>query len=347
MLKLINAGIEDRTLIYNIKRESIKSYVETVWGWDETYQKNTFEKDFREIRHQLIVLDDIAGYVAMKETEKGIHLNEIHLIVSFQGRGIGSTLLEELKRKHHHITLGCFKQNIRAKAFYLKQNFEIVGESETHYMLEYIEPHERVYRKLQTAGHGGWGGNNYENRMLGWDEHIEIILNKTGLKKGSVLEMGSGAGDVCIKLHDLGFTCTGVEISDTAVNWSVEKAGERAIEFYCDSVCNQTLLMNQHFDLVLDANCLHCLFDEDRELFYRNAQRLLKKEGYFIVSSVILKEVNDETPTVSPIGRCVLSETAIVEEVRNHFELETYYVTEHSNHNHFWGFCKLKNKELS
>ena len=44
--KIRFATPDDYDLIYALKTESIRPYVEKIWGWDEDYQKKDFDGDF-------------------------------------------------------------------------------------------------------------------------------------------------------------------------------------------------------------------------------------------------------------------------------------------------------------
>lgn len=198
-----------------------------------------------------------------------------------------------------------------------------------------MNQHELAYQALKAKGYGGWGGQNYEDRMEGWDQQLIQILDKISLKSGQLLELGSGAGDVCIKLESYGFTCTGLEFSETAVKWSQEKSKQR---FICGSATDPNILEGESFDIILDGNCLHCII-ENRDLFYKNVRRLLKSEGYFVLSSVIEKP--GFKANVSHIERCILSEEALEKEAIQYFTLESKWITVHSDHHHYWGIFRV------
>jgi len=207
------------------------------------------------------------------------------------------------------------------------------------------DQHEVIYKKLQASGYNGWGGSMYEARMSGWDNDLKKLFEVDPMASGSILEMGCGAGDVSIKLAQMGFELTGVDISQTAIEWAKDKAKEKAlpIEFLAMSVADETLLEGNRYDLIIDGTCLHCLFNEDRTAFYSNVKRLISDKGYFFVSSVILSNPNAEIPQVSAVERCVLSEEQLELEIHNAgFSKVKSWNTHHEKHGHYWGVFQLK-----
>lgn len=129
--------------IYHIKKSSVISYVEKIWGWDEEFQRNDFERDFSNIEQFSVIKVDekICGFVQIYEHDNTIELVEIHLIPEKQGNGIGSNiiqkLLERAKNENKTFRLGCFKENIRAKKLYLKLGFVLTETTDTHNIFVY------------------------------------------------------------------------------------------------------------------------------------------------------------------------------------------------------------------
>lgn len=206
-----------------------------------------------------------------------------------------------------------------------------------------INEHDLVYKKLQEQGHEGWGGNKYESRMSGWKENLDFIFKTIDLKEGKVLELGSGAGDVSIKLSELGYDVTGIEISPTAVEWANKKALDKSlsISFTSASVSDESLLEGEKYDLIIDGNCIHCLFNEDRVSLYSNVKRLLKDDGYFFIASAILTNENDPTPKLSSIERCVLSKDQLELELKeNAFIKIDTWISKNETHSHYRGIYR-------
>lgn len=146
----------DYDLIYALKAESVRPYVEKIWGWDEDYQKKDFDADFsnREQFHVIEVGGRFAGFVQYYFSYPYFEIVELHLLPEYRGNGIGSDLLRHLQKvciaQDRKIRIGCFKENYRAKALYQKLGFMQTAETDTHFILEYpnyrIIPYSEKYR---------------------------------------------------------------------------------------------------------------------------------------------------------------------------------------------------------
>lgn len=133
---------DDFNGIYNIKKTSVQMYVEKIWGWDEQYQLNDFKNDFKNIGdfRLIVVGNEKVGFLQVASTENSIYIVEIHLVESFRGKGIGTSIIrkiiEQARKNNQSILTGCFRDNTRAKELYLKIGFTIVRETEFHYEFE-------------------------------------------------------------------------------------------------------------------------------------------------------------------------------------------------------------------
>lgn len=134
---------DDRNLIYTLKVESVRPYVEKIWGWDETFQQNDFNSDFAIIEHfRIIEIDSkFIGFLQYYFEPSYLNVAEIHLISEYRGKGIGSDILiclqKECIAKKRKMYIGCFKENHRAKSLYQKLGFVQTEETDTHYILRY------------------------------------------------------------------------------------------------------------------------------------------------------------------------------------------------------------------
>lgn len=138
-----SATPDDHDLIYTLKSQSVRPYVEKIWGWDEIYQQNDFDRDFSQMdQFKVIEINGkFIGFVQYYLEHSCYHVVEIHLLPEYRGNGIGSNILKALQEiciaQGKKIQLGCFKENVRAKNLYHKLGFIQIGETDTHHILEY------------------------------------------------------------------------------------------------------------------------------------------------------------------------------------------------------------------
>lgn len=133
----------DHDLIYALKAESIRPYVEKIWGWDEKFQQKDFDSDFASVEHFSVIEIDgkFIGFLQCYFELPYLDVAEIHLLTEYRGKGIGSDILLCLQNdcltKKRMMRIGCFKENHRAKSFYQKLGFIQTEETNTHYILQY------------------------------------------------------------------------------------------------------------------------------------------------------------------------------------------------------------------
>ena len=141
--KIRFATPDDHDLIYALKAESVRPYVEKIWGWDEDYQQKDFVGDFAHIEqfHVIEVDGSFAGFAQYYFEHPYFEVVEIHLLPEYRGKGIGSDILRYLQKvciaQDRNIRIGCFKENHRAKHLYQRLGFVQTEETDTHFILEY------------------------------------------------------------------------------------------------------------------------------------------------------------------------------------------------------------------
>lgn len=139
--KIRAATPDDHDFIYKLKAESVRPYVEKIWGWDETYQRMDFDNDFSGIEqfHVVEAAGSLAGFVQYYWNHSCLEIVEIHLRSEYQGHGIGSDIIQYLQKEctaqRRKMRIGCFKENHRAKSLYQKLGFTQMEETDTHYIL--------------------------------------------------------------------------------------------------------------------------------------------------------------------------------------------------------------------
>jgi ribosomal protein S18 acetylase RimI-like enzyme len=129
----------DAEFLYQLLKASLQEYVDQTWGWNEQWQRDHFQQKFDPSRSQIILLErEAIGVIAVDEREKEIFLSNIQILPAYQGRGVGSyliqSLLEKARAEGKDVTLQVLKVN-PARALYQRLGFVIVGQSETHYQM--------------------------------------------------------------------------------------------------------------------------------------------------------------------------------------------------------------------
>ena len=137
---LRDASDKDIDFLLDLRRETIKSYIDDIWGWDEAFQKNEFVEKFRSDLNKIITLDGVdIGVLEINESAYELNITELELLSEFQGKGIGSLILKDQIRKANEmkktINIGTFKSNIDAIRLYEKLGFRIIDETETHILM--------------------------------------------------------------------------------------------------------------------------------------------------------------------------------------------------------------------
>jgi arsenite methyltransferase len=107
-----------------------------------------------------------------------------------------------------------------------------------------------------------------------------------------VLDLGSGAGNDCFVVRSLvgdNGKVTGIDFTDAMVekaNVNLQKLGYTNIEFIKGDIENMPLSDNS-FDVVI-SNCVLNLVP-DKEKSYKEIYRVLKQNGHFCISDIVLK----------------------------------------------------------
>ena len=149
------ANPDDQAQIYHLKAQSVRPYVEKIWGWYEVYQQQDFARDFQAIeRFQVIeVGGNFAGFLQASFLDPYYEIQELHLLPAYRGKGIGSQILRQLQEtctaQGQTIRIGCFRENQRAKALYEKLGFVETSETDTHFILVY--PHDFTKEKTMIT----------------------------------------------------------------------------------------------------------------------------------------------------------------------------------------------------
>ena len=134
---------EDTEFAFVVKKAALGEYVRETYGWEEAEQRRLHEEGFNPSATRIIMSEgQDVGLVAAHDADDPVYLLQLFLLPEVQGKGIGSHILAEVLAEAHrvHRLVACrvLKSNPRAKAFYERHGFAVVGQTKPHYMMQTV-----------------------------------------------------------------------------------------------------------------------------------------------------------------------------------------------------------------
>ena len=137
-----SATESDREFLFQLLKLALGPHIEAVYGpWDESWQRRHFERTTDVFSHIVLELDSASiGCLFVEEDDSSLLLHRILLLPEFQNQGLGSAVVSEIleaaRRSRRSVRLQVFRGN-PARRLYQRLGFSVVGESDTHVMMEY------------------------------------------------------------------------------------------------------------------------------------------------------------------------------------------------------------------
>jgi ribosomal protein S18 acetylase RimI-like enzyme len=141
-IELRPATIDDMPFIYEVTEASMRVYVEQTLGpWVPEIQHELIKGSIDSTTHQIITADGIAvGVLAGQTYETHIQLEKLYLSPSFQGRGIGTGLVQGLVASATALTkpirLRVLVANTAAQRFYARLGFVVAHTTPERVFME-------------------------------------------------------------------------------------------------------------------------------------------------------------------------------------------------------------------
>ena len=131
---------EDFEFALAVKKDALGPYIIPRWGWDEQRQREMHAERWATRGFSRIVLDgEPVGTVSVDHMGDHLVLAEFYIRPAFHRRGIGTrilgSLLADAAGNGLPVRLQCLKWN-PARSLYQRHGFTIVGETETHFLME-------------------------------------------------------------------------------------------------------------------------------------------------------------------------------------------------------------------
>jgi len=129
--------------VRTVHHQAYRDVVERQFGiWDPSFQDRHFAEAWAHGNYSVVLYEgQRCGYVALDQFADHLYVREIVMSPAFQGRGVGTALLERLLRRAGEqdlpVRLQTLHANHRAAALYRRLRFEQVGSSSTHLLFEW------------------------------------------------------------------------------------------------------------------------------------------------------------------------------------------------------------------
>jgi ribosomal protein S18 acetylase RimI-like enzyme len=139
-------GEDDFEFRYRVYELTIKTYLDGMMGWnDEQHRAGIRANLAGSTTHSAIVVDGKrAGVVRIVEHDEVIDLEQIEILPEFQGKGIGTALIDSLidraRLTGKPIELNVFVSNLGARRLYERLGFYVVSESDRDVQMRYTPP---------------------------------------------------------------------------------------------------------------------------------------------------------------------------------------------------------------
>ena len=109
-------------------------------AWDDEIQARLFSQKWVPEAFEILLMDGRPiGCIRVEDHPDHVLLADIQLLPEFQGRGLGSSLIQnEIARArslHKPLRLQVLTSNHRARDLYLRLGLEIIGNTDRHFIL--------------------------------------------------------------------------------------------------------------------------------------------------------------------------------------------------------------------
>lgn len=89
----------DFYFLWDLHQSELRPYIERIWGWDEDWQKGYFRDHFDPTNQRIIQYEgEDIGTVKVEEHKARIFLTYIVFSAKYQGKGLGTAIIQDVIR---------------------------------------------------------------------------------------------------------------------------------------------------------------------------------------------------------------------------------------------------------
>lgn len=134
-IKFIPFQKQDLNEAFDLYKSALHQIIENVFGWDEGFQRNRFETQYKlEWFNWIEIESKRTGYICYFQNEDDLHISLIIMFEEFQNKGFGKIIMSKIENYAHaqnkKVTLSSFTANGRAVKFYKSMGYVVIGEDE-------------------------------------------------------------------------------------------------------------------------------------------------------------------------------------------------------------------------
>jgi|SRR5215510_11186720 len=142
MLQRRPAVENDYQFMWDLHLQTLRSYVEATWGWDEQWQSKYFRETRDLSRYEILVNNGREiGCLGIRYEDKVLFLEYVAILPEYQNQGFGSEVVRDVLRSAAErgvpVRLSVLKVN-PVRKLYERMGFQTIGSDEFRYYMEAV-----------------------------------------------------------------------------------------------------------------------------------------------------------------------------------------------------------------
>ncbi len=123
------------------------------------------------------------------------------------------------------------------------------------------------------------------NMVVPYNDLLDLICNELDIKKDEkILDVGSGTGNLSIKMSKLGADVKGIELSPYGILQHIRKAPNASV--IEGDITKRFPFLENNFDKIVSNNTLYTISAKDRDIIIKEMFRVLKPGGKIVISNI-------------------------------------------------------------
>ena len=168
--------------------------------------------------------------------------------------------------------------------------------TKNHRDFDWIKKYLTHKSNVNSDGQLNWEElyKNTNSEYMPWylkalDHDLKNAIKSKTLSRGRFLDLGTGPATQAVELAKLGFTVTGSDLSESAIEQAKTLGAD--INFVTDDFL-ESRLPDKGFDYIFDRGCFHCIEPSQRNKYLQQIKRILEKRGILFLKCFSVEEKN-------------------------------------------------------